>query len=399
MTPADLSWHGDGYPELRDGPPWVMEEMIEAQTGLAEPIAAAPGAGAIADAVIAGRERRGADRRHGLRHVRARRDGGRRAARRGTAHAGLARGAGAAAGARCRSRSAYRRLCIGISHEGTTRATIARARGGARPPGRRPRALASRATRRSRSSRITSLTTPLVDRSWCHTVAYASTILAGAAIAREIAGGAARPARAIARRWRCGRRSTQLAAQASTGASRILTVGLGADLVTARELALKIEEGARIPSTALHLESLLHGHLAGCDAGPTATRPLRRRFAWRRAARLAPGGAAGAARAIGIPTSRSARRAALSGLPGRRRRLRAARARRRRSPMPCSRAQSRSSCSRSSSRTSWAATPISSAASSRPTARPRRWRRTAHRLVQGYARAHGPTGGRIDVAR
>ena len=40
--------------------------------------------------------------------------------------------------------------------------------------------------------------------------------------------------------------------------------------MTARELALKIEEGARIAATALQLESLLHGHLAGCDAETTA---------------------------------------------------------------------------------------------------------------------------------
>jgi fructoselysine-6-P-deglycase FrlB-like protein len=37
--------------------------------------------------------------------------------------------------------------------------------------------------------------------------------------------------------------------------------------VTARELALKIAEGARVATAALHLETLLHGHLAGEDAG------------------------------------------------------------------------------------------------------------------------------------
>ena len=33
---------------------------------------------------------------------------------------------------------------------------------------------------------------------------------------------------------------------------------------------MKIEEGARIPTTAHQLETLLHGHLAGCDADTTA---------------------------------------------------------------------------------------------------------------------------------
>ena len=32
------AWHTDEYPELRDGPPWQMEEMIAAEPGLAAPI-------------------------------------------------------------------------------------------------------------------------------------------------------------------------------------------------------------------------------------------------------------------------------------------------------------------------------------------------------------------------
>ena len=51
---------------------------------------------------------------------------------------------------------------------------------------------------------------------------------------------------------------------------RIVTTGLGADFITARELALKIEEGARIPANAHRLETVLHGHLAGCDPDRTA---------------------------------------------------------------------------------------------------------------------------------
>jgi fructoselysine-6-P-deglycase FrlB-like protein len=99
------------------------------------------------------------------------------------------------------------------------------------------------------------------------------------------------------------------------GASRILTVGLGADLITARELALKIEEGARIPATALHLESLLHGHLAGCDAETTALVLFAAdsRLGDRRDWRLRC--AAGAAGAIGIPAIAFGTESALGGLP------------------------------------------------------------------------------------
>src|SRR5262249_14576480 len=104
-------------------------------------------------------------------------------------------------------------------------------------------------------------------------------------------------------------------AQRLDGASRILAVGLGADLITARELALKIEEGARTPATALHLESLLHGHLAGCDAGRTALVLYAAdvRAGARRDWRLQC--AAGAAGAIGIPAIAIGSPAALAVLP------------------------------------------------------------------------------------
>jgi hypothetical protein len=39
---ADTSWHSDAYPELRPGPPWVMQEMIAAQPALTSACSAAP---------------------------------------------------------------------------------------------------------------------------------------------------------------------------------------------------------------------------------------------------------------------------------------------------------------------------------------------------------------------
>ena len=67
-----------------------------------------------------------------------------------------------------------------------------------------------------------------------------------------------------------GRGSPQLAAQHPGRVADPHASGSAPTSITARELALKIEEGARIPATALQLETLLHGHLAGCDAGTTA---------------------------------------------------------------------------------------------------------------------------------
>ena len=49
------------------------------------------------------------------------------------------------------------------------------------------------------------------------------------------------------------------------GVERFLTVGSGADRIAARELALKIEEGVRLPAAARDLETILHGHWVAVD--------------------------------------------------------------------------------------------------------------------------------------
>ena len=60
MSEAQRDWYTSDYPELRDGPPWVMEEMILAQPNLVEAIlregqpAAAALRAAVADAGSAG---------------------------------------------------------------------------------------------------------------------------------------------------------------------------------------------------------------------------------------------------------------------------------------------------------------------------------------------------------
>lgn len=313
MTTADLSWYGEGYPELREGPPWVMEEMIEAEAGLAEPIAAAAGADAIAAGVAraasagepivvtgCGTSEHGAMAVAALLGEALRTTGSRVVPEpRQALDAALDPRAGG--------------ICIGISHDGTTRATF-HALAAARDAGAATATIGVRDDSPIALASDHVMVTPLRDRSWCHTVAYTGTILAGAAIAREIAGGARQDGSPIVQTLALRPRVAQLAAHLQ-GARRILAVGLGADLVTARELALKIEEGARLAATALQLESLLHGHLAGCDAGTTGLvlfaadpRPAR----WRDD-RLAV--AAGAARAIGIPTAAIGSEAALAGLP------------------------------------------------------------------------------------
>ena len=43
MANEQHDWLTAEYPELRDGPPWVMAEMIDAQPSLVEPILGARG--------------------------------------------------------------------------------------------------------------------------------------------------------------------------------------------------------------------------------------------------------------------------------------------------------------------------------------------------------------------
>ena len=86
------------------------------------------------------------------------------------------------------------------------------------------------------------------------------------------------------------------------GCERLIVAGSGVDEITARELALKIEEGVHVPVTPLGIEKVLHGHLPAADARtglvvlridpprrPAARRARRRRPRRRRRARHADG--------------------------------------------------------------------------------------------------------------
>jgi fructoselysine-6-P-deglycase FrlB-like protein len=294
------AWHTDDFPELRSGPPWVMEEMVAAQPGLARTLLSSgvdgvsEVAAAIRSAVSAGEpvtvvgcgtsehgalaiawlvgEAFGADRAAWPPAVEARQslDAAERPQRGG--------------------------VCLGISHDGGTRATAlaldAAAAGGA------VTALVTNRPGGSASAPASHLlVTPVHDDSWCHTVAYTSSVLVGSLLARELGGEGIEPDRAAALLEVALERPP--AAAAITGAARVLCTGFGLDFITARELALKLAEGARVPSAALQLESLLHGHLAGEDA-KTALVLIESDPAVDRVERRAAM-AADAAEAIGMP--------------------------------------------------------------------------------------------------
>ena len=153
-------------------------------------------------------------------------------------------------------------VLIGISHEGGTAATNAaleatRASGattalitvGSGSPGA---ALADHL-----------VTTGEQDQSWCHTVGYLSPVVAGIVLGSRIAGTRldAVAIHALLDVANDHRGAANIAAGLA-GVDRLLVAGAGPDLGSAREMALKVAEGARLAAGAVELETILHGHLA-----------------------------------------------------------------------------------------------------------------------------------------
>ncbi|HEY5168808.1 MAG TPA: SIS domain-containing protein [Thermoleophilia bacterium] len=316
MTRDDRGWLTDDFPELRDAPPWVMEEMIFAQAQLAAPIlgadrpevtrlrdAVAMAAAAGEPVVVTGC---GTSEHAAVVVAELLTDSFCRAGL--TARAEARQALDAALDPRVGG------VCIAVSHDGGTRATKL-ALEAARESGATTALITGCSDPSCASDADLAFVTPIHDDSWCHTLAYTSAILAGARIS-GIAGDEAASAAAGAIDATLGRRAELEAAAAHLDRSgRIVTAGLGIDQVNAGELALKIAEGARIPTTAYHLETLLHGHLAGCDAGSTSLvlLALDPRVGARRDRRLAL--VARAARTLGIPTVALAPGSLLATLP------------------------------------------------------------------------------------
>src|SRR5207249_199808 len=94
-------------------------------------------------------------------------------------------------------------LCVAVSHEGETAATIA-ALAAARRQGASTALVTARSSSRGARQADVVVDTPVMDRSWCHTVGYIAPVLAGGLIAAELAGAPARwppPRPASASRW------------------------------------------------------------------------------------------------------------------------------------------------------------------------------------------------------
>lgn len=153
-------------------------------------------------------------------------------------------------------------LLVAVSHEGGTAATID-AILAARGAGARTALLTVGGGSPGAAAAEIVVTTEEQDRSWCHTVGYLSPLVAGVVLAARLTG--SKPDAAAIHSLLDAANEPRAAANIAaglTGIDRLLVIGSGADLVSGRELALKVSEGARLPAEALDVESTHHGYLA-----------------------------------------------------------------------------------------------------------------------------------------
>lgn len=275
-------WATTDMPMGRQGPPYHMTEMIRAEPALARrllrKLAGADGPAAVLAATI--RSTSGAGRpivvvgcgtsEHGaLAVAEILRDACRSAGLPSSIGAGGSPVAAQAYEASLEaSQSGPGSLVIAISHEGATWATN-RALDAARSSGAATALITVTAASPGAALADIVVTTDELDQSWCHTVGYLSPILAAAAIGAHLSGSAL-DLQAAAGLLAAGLDPASIAATEAMARNladvdRLIVLGTGVDRIAARELTLKVEEGAHLPAAMRDLETMLHGHLAGVD--------------------------------------------------------------------------------------------------------------------------------------
>jgi glutamine---fructose-6-phosphate transaminase (isomerizing) len=276
-------WAETDMPSLRDGPPWHMTEMIEAEPALAERLLTRLAEPASAAAELAELIRATAYRgasivvtgcgtsEHGaLAAVEILREAMRAAGLPWRLGEGGALVAAQAFEASLEDELGAGGLVIAISHEGATWATN-RALEQARSSGAAIGVVTVSERSPAGQQADVVISTGELDQSWCHTIGYLAPILAATAVGAHLSGRPIGPA-AVRNLLAAGLQvdvvtATERLAAALAPLGRIIVIGSGADRVAASELALKLEEGTHVPASARDLETLLHGHLAGMDAG------------------------------------------------------------------------------------------------------------------------------------
>jgi glucosamine--fructose-6-phosphate aminotransferase (isomerizing) len=260
-------WAPSEIPAWRDEPPYAMTEMIDAEPALAARVArrllSGPALQAVADALREAAHDRlavtttgcGTSQHAAIALAALLADG--------LASAGLPDDRVTAVQAFELSRSVPRGgVVVAVSHEGGTAATNDALRAAAAADAATVLITVSdRSPGAALAGRV--LGTEEQDQSWCHTVGYLSPLVVGACLHGALRATAPEPD-AIAGQVAAGSDPTVVDGMAAGFAStdRLLVVGSGADYAAARELALKVEEGARLPAVAHELETIRHGHLA-----------------------------------------------------------------------------------------------------------------------------------------
>lgn len=265
-------WYLPYFPELRDGPPWVTEDMIDAEPGLARIVDELAGPASELASLL----RRALDAGEPITAVGS---GTSEYAAQAVAEIleDAARRAGAPGGA-VQARESFDSsvdprsgLLVAVSHGGRSRVALA-ALEAARSAGATTALItAAGADTPVGGAADLRVDLPLADRSFCHTVGYLSPILVAAAAGASLTGSRLDAAelqrhleRAHATRGPAGAVAASL-----HGVALHLTAGSGADVPAARELSLKIEEAVRVHAAMRGLETVQHGHFV--PAGETTS--------------------------------------------------------------------------------------------------------------------------------
>ena len=277
LDPAPDPWAEMPQPSTRSGPPWHMTDMIAAEPFVAERIVerladpqgpAGRLAGAVGQAASSGAPivitGCGTSEHAALAAVEILRD----AIRAG----GLPAGPTSVVASQAFELALdppNGGLVIGVSHEGATAATID-AMDAAGDAGAHVGLItgSDHSPAGDTADEELIVETVEMDHGWCHTIGYVAPIVATAAIGAQLSGSpldavAVRELLADGARDEAG---AEAIAAILAGCRTILTIGSGSDRPAARELALKIEEAAWLPTTMRDLETFLHGHLPATDA-------------------------------------------------------------------------------------------------------------------------------------
>ena len=306
LAGAGDPWESAPTPSWRAGPPYHMTDMIAAEPAVAKrTVERLAGAGPAADLAGAIRAALAAGEpvivtgcgtsEHGamaaVEILREAASGGRSRGRTDHQRAGVRAGARAAA-----TRTRDRHLARGSDAARPTPHWQRPGRPARRPP-------SSRSARGSPAGALAGIVveTGELDHGWCHTIGYLSPVVAAAAVGAHLSGrtlDAATVADLVADGTRDTAGAERIAARFAD-AAHLLVVASGADRPAGRELVLKVEEAAWLPSAYRDLETFLHGHLPATGEGTDLVLILTDRD--RRAERLARARQAlAAAKVIGL---------------------------------------------------------------------------------------------------